>query len=123
VDAQRRLEHYDWPGNVRELKQVIDAAVALANGPRITSADLENIVRDKRGDGRASFELSFIDRRMLAVLDENGWRVADAARELGVTPRSVYRRLKRLGVKSPEGAQAARMTRAPVTVPDVTTKA
>lgn len=122
-EANRRLEHYDWPGNVRELKQVIEAVVAVASGPRITSEDFDTLVRDKKDGKRASFEASFFDRRMLAVLDSTGWRVADAARELGVSARSVYRRLKRLGVTSPEDIRTTRIIHPSMPVFDATTEA
>jgi len=39
-DAQEKLLAYDWPGNVRELANVIERAVVLGQGPRITSQDL-----------------------------------------------------------------------------------
>ena len=113
AEAHRRLQQYDWPGNVRELRQVVEAVIAVANSRRITSGDFDSLIRgnDRTSGGRASFEATFFDRRMLAVLDNTGWRVADAARELGVTPRSVYRRLKRLGVRSPADMPGTRCQR------------
>jgi two-component system response regulator PilR (NtrC family) len=39
VEALRLLEAYHWPGNVRELENLIERAVALANGPAIGVAD------------------------------------------------------------------------------------
>lgn len=121
-EAQQRLERHDWPGNVRELRQVIEAVVALAQGSAITATDLDEILRNRRKDARASFETSFFDRRMLLVLESTGWRVAAAARELGVSPRSVYRRLKRLRITASSEA-AFILARQPVSPTDVASEA
>lgn len=100
-DAEQELLRYDWPGNVRELRHVIEAALVLAPAARIRAPDITNVLRTVRGDHRAAFRAGFFDRRMLAVLQEVGWRVTDAARELGVDRRTIYRRLQRLGVREP----------------------
>jgi len=39
-DAQARLLAYAWPGNIRELQNVIERAVVLGHGPRVTLQDL-----------------------------------------------------------------------------------
>ena len=39
-DALDRLLAYDWPGNVRELANVIERAVVLGRGPKMTLEDL-----------------------------------------------------------------------------------
>jgi two-component system NtrC family response regulator len=45
-DALRILLEYSWPGNVRELENVIERAVILSNGERITVKDLPQEIRE-----------------------------------------------------------------------------
>lgn len=47
-DARRLLYEYAWPGNVRELENTIERAMVLAEGSKITAADLPERVRDVR---------------------------------------------------------------------------
>jgi DNA-binding NtrC family response regulator len=42
-EAQQQLLAYDWPGNVRELANLIERAVVLGQGPKLTPADLPSI--------------------------------------------------------------------------------
>ncbi len=48
-DALQMLEAYDWPGNVRELENIVERLVILANGPRITVADIPETILRKSG--------------------------------------------------------------------------
>src|SRR5262249_57677538 len=47
-DALDALLRHDWPGNVRELEAAIQRAVAMCNGPRITSSHLTPILNPHR---------------------------------------------------------------------------
>jgi len=53
-EARRSLQQHEWPGNVRELENVIERAVALANGDVLGPADLS---RDLGGAARAARDL------------------------------------------------------------------
>jgi two-component system response regulator AtoC len=89
------IEHHAWPGNVRELENVIERAVVLAHGPRITRADLgtEFTLDEANSPFRptlAKLEGQYVRR----VLDEvRGDKVA-AAKILGVSVRTLQRRFK-----------------------------
>ncbi len=48
-DALEALDAYAWPGNVRELQNVVERACALADGARVTRADLPAHVREGGG--------------------------------------------------------------------------
>ncbi len=52
-EARAALEAYDWPGNVRELRNVLERAVLLERGPRISRASLPFAVRPEEGGGPA----------------------------------------------------------------------
>jgi hypothetical protein len=88
----RALFAHRWPGNIRELAQVIGAAVALANGGRITLEHLPTF--DERAPTTTASD--GIDRdRLLALLDEHRGNVRAIARVLGKDPVQIRRWLRR----------------------------
>jgi hydrogenase-4 transcriptional activator len=107
---------YWWPGNVRQLKNEIQRAVALsAPGGMIEPAHLSPEIVATRvpatGDGapprlsRAEPNLALaveqIERDMIqAALDRSVGNISEAARELGLTRRGLYLKLRRLGLDS-----------------------
>ena len=85
-----------WPGNVRELENVVERAATLAPGPRVTLKDLHvdlaasGPVSGATRPTLASLELEYIQR----VLAETGGDKRAAARLLGVSVRTIQRKLK-----------------------------
>jgi two-component system response regulator HydG len=112
-DAIRCLEAHAWPGNVRELENVIERAVILARGPVIDVKDLpETIAKNlsilvvrpapTEEDGetylrvRVGTPLAEVEQRLLdETLRLTGNNKAEAARLLGIDPKTVFRKLKR----------------------------
>ncbi len=103
-EALQRLADYDWPGNVRELANVIERAIVLGAGPKITVDDLPARIVITRPSS-SSRELSYheaIDafRKQLiekALIESEGSRVA-AARALGIQRTYLSRLLKTLRI-------------------------
>ncbi|HEY3305525.1 MAG TPA: sigma-54 dependent transcriptional regulator [Candidatus Binatia bacterium] len=104
-EARDRLIAYDWPGNVRELANVIERAVVLGQGPRITPQDLPP--RIVAADSRPrSGSLSYRDdvtayRREIilrALLQTRGNRTA-AAKALGLEKNYLSRLIKALQIR------------------------
>jgi two-component system response regulator HydG len=100
-EALERLISHRWEGNVRELENVIEAAVALAQGPRITAADLRLSSFDApRARLPEDIALS-LDAYEQACLDEALRRcqgdVRAAAKLLGIGRSTFYRKLERRG--------------------------
>lgn len=101
------LMAYDYPGNVRELRNVIERAILLADGDIIEPRHLPDEVQlavgppdqpDDEGAGhRRSATLAAIEQALLKrrLSDGKGSRKALAA-ELGISERTLYRRLKQL---------------------------
>lgn len=100
-EAMDRLVQYPWPGNVRELEGVIQRALVLAPGTRLTPAELPGDLRPGVTAGSeappwpvqatlAEVE-DFWIRRVLARCDGNR---SQAARELGIDPSTLWRKLK-----------------------------
>jgi DNA-binding NtrC family response regulator len=113
-EAMQALQCYAWPGNVRELENVVERAVVLARGPRITLEDLP-----ARLIQAAAVPPRFLDqpvtlrealeepeRRILeAALKANNWNRQLTAQQLGVNRTTLYKKMKRYGLDR----EAARM--------------
>jgi two-component system response regulator AtoC len=102
-----RLLAYAWPGNVRELENVIERAVILAEGERITLRELpENVVAPAKGSlGASSADLSLRRARkaLEAELIERALRTTDgnrthAARLLQISHRALLYKIKEYGI-------------------------
>jgi DNA-binding NtrC family response regulator len=111
--AAERLLAYDWPGNVRELQNVIERAVALTRYEELTVDDLPQNVREHRDtrvlvaaeDPEHLPSMEEVERRyILRVLDAVSGNKALAARILGFDRKTLYRKMERLGVGPPDGA-------------------
>lgn len=103
-EALGALMAYDWPGNIRELENVLEGAVAVAGSGEIGLEHLpEHIVAAIRGDNATKDEpatggLKGWERLViLGVLKETQGNVAAAARRLGVSRNTLYRKMKRHG--------------------------
>ena len=111
-EAIERLEAYAWPGNVRELENLIERSVVLARKDRIEAEDLpDEIVGVKRPPRDAILELigtplAEIEQRLLdETLRITGGNKTQAAKLLGIDPRTVSRKLERQE-ESGEGASS-----------------
>lgn len=105
--ANAALQTYSFPGNVRELENILERAMALAGGDVIEADDLQlsladTLAGDAPGRGSESLDdyLNRLERQAIleALQQTEGNRTA-AARQLGVTFRSLRYRLERLGIE------------------------
>jgi transcriptional regulator with PAS, ATPase and Fis domain len=97
-DAVRALVDQPWKGNVRELENVLERAMVLGGGdgdiitildlPEMTGPDPERAVHLREAVGR------FERRHVLDVLAEAGGDKREAARRLGISLASLYRKLE-----------------------------
>jgi DNA-binding NtrC family response regulator len=103
ADAMQAILAYDWPGNVRELRTAVEHGVVMATGPRITLRDLPGNVRlAAGGKTRASiptasqpYNLHETGQRLIErALTESNGNVTEAARKLGISRRTLHRKLK-----------------------------
>ncbi|HET9693395.1 MAG TPA: sigma-54 dependent transcriptional regulator [Steroidobacteraceae bacterium] len=105
-EAERTLLRHDWPGNVRELRNCIQRACLLATTTRIAPPDLMLPLGTAPAIGAEGFAVREPDRAEIeSALTRHQGVVAKAARELGLTRQSLYRRMEKLGIASgaPEG--------------------
>lgn len=90
-EALAALIEYDFPGNVRELKNIVEGALLLAPGERLTRAD----VARRFTDDAAETSDASLAQRIQRALDETGGNRRLAAEKLGITERTLYRHLRR----------------------------
>ena len=93
-----RFMDYPWPGNVRELEHVMEHAFVLCHGGMIT---LEHLPSEIRDDGRteriavqeASTHGPNGAQEILNALNKTHWNKTKAARLLGISRRTIYRKI------------------------------
>ena len=105
-EAMNMLSAYSWPGNVRELRNTVEKMVVLSRGDRLTVRDLPVPIRDiSRADaaqaglripgGGSPHCLADAERDMIfAALAKHGESRTKAAQELGISRRTLHRKLK-----------------------------
>jgi DNA-binding NtrC family response regulator len=122
VAGQRRLTvspavmellcEYHWPGNVRELKNVVERALVLASEGQITPECLPVEIYNKKklvvpsskaerapsGQVRSLADLE--KDQILATLNKVNWHRGKAATLLGITPKTLYRKLRSYNLES-----------------------
>ena len=105
-EAMRLLLTYSWPGNVRELENCIEHAVVLAPGKRIEASDLPSVlhlsadseVTDTMETGTIKDNEAKLLKEVLADCD---WNKKEAARRLGISRNTLYRKLKKYQISPP----------------------
>jgi len=102
VDALAALQAYSWPGNVRELHNVVERALILTDGDG--EVRLDDLPGSLRHEGSSTIQELTAQRPSLAELEsvyiqrllvELGGHRAQVAEVLGISERTLYRKLKR----------------------------
>ncbi len=100
AEAMQRLREHGWPGNVRELRNVVERALILGDGRTVRLADLPAELR--REPGREEIRLTLgrpideVERDyLLATLRRFGGNRARTAEALGISPKTLYSKLRR----------------------------
>lgn len=100
--ALARLRAHAWPGNVRELEHTIERAVILSDGDELQPADLLLGGGEASGESPsplATFDLEEIEREVIRrALATHGGNITHAADALGLTRKSLYRRIEKYGL-------------------------
>ena len=114
-EALESLRSYSWPGNVRQLRNCLERAVLLSNDGRITVGELPPEVARTNGSmpfvppqtaGEPDVTVSgdspsntgslrdIEKQQIIAALERTGWHRGKAADALGISPSTLYRRLR-----------------------------
>jgi len=107
--ALKKLENYQWPGNVRELQHTIERAIILSDGDILEPSDF--FIAERQGSFTSSaggkdtgvqldnFNLDEIEKTIIQkVISKNEGNITKAAKELGLTRTSLYRRMEKYGL-------------------------
>ena len=107
AEALAMMEAYPWPGNVRQLENSVERAVYLAEGELVTAAELPPEVRAfqgsapspavpaAEGESPSGGEGEDEAARIQDMLHRTHGNVMEAARLLGISRRTLYRKLQR----------------------------
>lgn len=98
--AKLALKTYHWPGNIRELSHLMERSVLLTQGGEITAQELplSNISTPQDKQSIAMMTLTEAEKRLIAqALMRTNNNMAKAAKLLGLTKSSLYRRLEKYG--------------------------
>lgn len=108
-EAIEALLTYSWPGNVRELRNVMERLAILNAGEQLKA---EHLPRDLRGTGAGkdgdesaaligqSVSLENVERAHIeAVLQKENWHQGRAADTLGISAKTLYRKIRTYGLQ------------------------
>jgi PAS domain S-box-containing protein len=105
-DVLARLMEHDYPGNVRELENILEHAFVLCRGALIELAHLPPQLRgatEAASPNIAGMTLEAMERFLIAdALRRTDGNRAAAARQLGINPSTLFRKLKALGIEEPK---------------------
>ncbi len=87
------LEAHDWPGNFRELRNAIKVALALSADDIIRPEHLPPAIGSAAAPAAADERAA-----LLAGIERHRWNLSAVARHLGISRRTLYRRMHRLGI-------------------------
>lgn len=102
--ALKRMEKYQWPGNVRELQHAVERAVIMGQGQALQSEDFffntsQENNRNEENLMLEQFHLEEVEKILIRkVLKKYDGNITEAAKELGLTRPSLYRRLEKYGI-------------------------
>jgi len=111
ADALELLMRYSWPGNVRELRTAVEHAVVLCRGDRITSRDLPPSIRapepavprtpePQPTASENNLTVKEAEKQLIIrALKESGGNRTLAAKKLGMSRRTLHRRLHEHGLQ------------------------
>ena len=101
-DNMATLQQYTWPGNIRELRNVVERAMIVATGPRLSLT----LPTPTTAATRRSAKLADVEKEHIrSVLETTGWRIrgtGGAADRLGLKPTTLETRLAKLGLRRPK---------------------
>jgi len=99
--ALKKLQRYQWPGNIRELRHTLERAVILTDAQLLQPGDFLFPETDSETEGVVfdTYNLDDVEKTVIRkVLKKHEGNISHAARELGLTRTSLYRRMGKYGL-------------------------
>jgi len=95
--ALKRIQEFNFPGNIRELENMIERAIVVGNGKKISLKDLplEKTIVNNTAESLDDFEKAFI----LQILNKYAWNISRTAKALKVDRVTLYHKIKKYDLK------------------------
>ena len=95
--ALKRLQEFNYPGNIRELENMIERAIVVGDGKKISLKDLPlgKTIVNSSAESLDDFEKAFI----LQILNKYGWNISRTAKALKVDRVTLYHKIKKYDLK------------------------
>lgn len=95
--AMRRIQEFNFPGNIRELENLIERAIVVGNGKRISLKDLpqEKSMVNSNNESLEDIEKAYV----LLILNKYEWNISRTARALKVDRVTLYHKIKKYNLK------------------------
>jgi transcriptional regulator with PAS, ATPase and Fis domain len=98
----KRLEKHSWPGNIRELQHSVERAVIMSESQVLEPNDFFlSQMEDSSSSDLSATTLNLEETEKILirkVIDKHGGNISKAAKELGLTRASLYRRIEKYGL-------------------------
>ena len=97
----KRFENYQWPGNVRELQHAIERGVIMSESDELQPSDFFFTYLANKDETFVlnDYNLENVEKAVIQkVLREHNGNITKAAKELGLTRTSLYRRMEKFGL-------------------------
>lgn len=101
--AMAACDHYDWPGNIRELRNLAERIVIFNDSPTVGLSDLQLLMphlTEQTKQPRLSHEKDQLEKtRITEALQETFGNKTAAAKKLGISRVSLYKKIKQYGIE------------------------
>lgn len=92
----REMNRYHWPGNIRELQHAVERAVIMSKSDRLQPEDFFFRPSSEAENTLQSMQLEDAEKQLITkALSKHHGNITEAARELGLTRASLYRRIEK----------------------------
>ena len=105
--TEQALMNYGWPGNVRELQHAVERACILSGGPLLGaeaffggSLDGETVAQQPESESLTEYLMACERDYLTLILERHGGHMTHAAEALGITRKTLWEKLRRLGIRA-----------------------
>jgi transcriptional regulator with PAS, ATPase and Fis domain len=97
ASALKRIQEFNFPGNIRELENMIERAIVVGDGKKISLKDLplEKTFVSSSAESLDDFEKAFV----LQILNKYSWNISRTAKALKVDRVTLYHKIKKYDLK------------------------
>lgn len=101
-EALNALTSYLWPGNVRELENIVERIIVISENEWITLDDIPDFIKNNQGQEKTPLVNTmenFEETRIREALEDTEGNVTKAAEKLGISRRSLHRKINKFSIK------------------------